>query len=384
MKLKKGFLKSLCSLILIISMIMSGNLFVNGEDNNTSKEIEISSDYTNRVQNYDTNIYGQCTTSFINKTDFGIETAEYYDNKLYVQYLDNNFNFITSKVIDIALPIWGGLYFGEENNYIVTGQHRDNDIENGGEVYRITKYDKDFNKLGKLSIYSDESYTLHPFYFGNVSIALQGNKLLVYTSRHRLDGHQSNILFKINTDTMELFDKNSMSDFPDNHVSHSLYQRVMFDDENIFCADVSDGYPKRSVYYNNSKISGSVLDIPGGIGDNITYTELNGIEMTDNYYLIAGMSELKSAVNNAYIACVNKTNGDVLFNWLTDSDMKYNIIGGLKLVKISNNEFVVMWQSGIHQASYYVIDEKGNKLCNEKKVERVLNLIKKKKEIKNY
>ena len=70
---------------------------------------------------------------------------------------------------------------------------------------RVIKYDKDFNRLeDALSISNDLSYTAWPFLGGNIVVAENNGELIIYTAENRYDGHQSNILFRININSMRL------------------------------------------------------------------------------------------------------------------------------------------------------------------------------------
>ncbi len=374
--MRKRKLLKVTSIFLCISMLMSPIEYIKAadslsaaSDNSVNKVNKvIDKEYNNGINCYETRVKGYCATSFIHETEDGMETAEYYDGKLYVQYLDKEYNLLNSTEVNLELPKWGGMYFGDEYNYVVMGKNKDNKSEHGGETYRITKYDKMFNEVDRLSVYSEESYTSIPFDNGNVSMALQDNILLVYTCRKRLDGHQSNICFKIDTKDMKIINQNGMSQFPVIHVSHSLGQKIAFDKDDVLYADVSDGVPIRSVYYNNLKISGAALAIPGEYGAGLTYTELNGIGVTDKYYLFTGMTQ-KNNANNAYLVSVNKETNKADINWLTNSScLKYEAVAGLKMVQLSENKFVVMWQSGRRKVTYCIVDNMGNRLSNNKVV----------------
>lgn len=67
-------------------------------------------------------------------------------NGLLVEYYDKDFNLTGTKIIGKELPVFGGFYATKDNYYVVTGENN-TDEDNTKEVYRITKYDKHWNKI---------------------------------------------------------------------------------------------------------------------------------------------------------------------------------------------------------------------------------------------
>lgn len=340
---------------------------IKGIQKDTDLELElgeIPSDYTNIPTALIPETYGTCCTSFWGKMPDGGYQLVVYDKNLYVNYYDSSLKLTYSQILDLELPLWGGVYLGTENNYVVCGQKRNGSEPNGGEVYRVIKYDKNFKRMNSSSFYSLETYTSVPFDVGNVSIAENGTTLTVYTSRLRLDGHQSNIALRINTSDMTIESDAGMSSLPDIHVSHSFRQIVKCDGTHMVYVDLSDGFPKRSVYLQSYYGDASLFDISGQYGDNVTNTEVSGLEISEKSYLVVGCS-MKNEAYNIFLSCYDKSGKNIEEQWLTgvvpfDSS---RVVGNSKITKLSDNRFLVMWavcRGAINSINYVVVDEKGN------------------------
>ncbi len=332
----------------------------------------ISQEYGNRITTVIPPVNAIKSTSTVSAlTDGGYQTAVYDDGKIYIQNYNADFQPSRTRAMQLELPIWGGMYLGKNNNYVVCGTPYHAAEEKGGEVYRIIKYDKDFNRLGSISLNGEETYTEIPFEGGNVSIDESGETLTVYTSRLRLDGHQSNIAIQIGTENMELLNSNGISDFPDIHVSHSFRQIVKYDGDESVYADVSDGSPVRSVFVQGNRWKKSVMDVAGQGGDNLTNAELSGLAISDTGYLIAG-SYLNYDENNIFVSYMDKITGNVEKKWLTCSTAFHpKCVYNPKIVEIGKNRYVVMWGnlvSGSYLTEYLIIDGMGNIVSDLKSV----------------
>lgn len=329
-----------------------------GKNENMESSFE-DTEYSNLVRNHTPEAWGKCRTSFLKKMQGGgYQTAIYNQGKIYIKNFSDDFKEEFSKVIDLELPLWGGLFLGKSYNYVICGKAYDSEMDDGGEVYRIIKYSKEFERISSISLNGTETYTALPFDGGNVSAAEKGDDLIVYTSRLRPDGHQSNISIRINTEDMTVSDENGMVSFPDVHASHSFRQIVKYDDTEPVYVDLSDGFPQRSIYLQTKKIKKALLDIAGDIGLNITNAELSGLAISDTNYLVVG-SYINHESNNIFLSSVDKESGEVNNQWLTNSTAfmpKY--FHNPRIVKISKNKFIIMW--GSLKTQYILVDGKGN------------------------
>ena len=365
MKIKfKSFIAILLVFISVFVSFTANYSVVNAVAINEIDTI-LPDDYSNIMENYSPTVYGTLRTSFLKKMDNGNYQVVCYADKLYILTYNSDFDLKESKSLDLELPKYGGVYLGEIYNYVVCGQNRNSNQEKGGEVYRIIKYDKNFNKIDSLSLYSDETYTIAPFDSGNVSIDEFGNELTVYTSRLRHDGHQSNLSIRINTDNMTIINPYELSAFPSMHASHSFREIVRYDNEDPVYVDLSDGNPKRSVYLQSVYGDASLMDISGDYGDNRTFAELSGLEISSTNYLVVG-TYLNNLMNNVFISSFDKTSGNVEKQWLTaSSPISTEAVGNPRIVKVNDNTFVVMWMSGIN-IEYVLVDGCGKIISNLK------------------
>ena len=72
--------------------------------------------------------------------------------KLLVEYYSSDFEPLSTKLIDNELPVFGAFYDSGNNYYVLSGQ--ENPKQNDSlEVFRITKYDKNWNKIKSCGLY---------------------------------------------------------------------------------------------------------------------------------------------------------------------------------------------------------------------------------------
>ncbi len=290
------------------------------------------------------------------------------------------------KEIPVELSQCTGFYEGEENYYLAFGQGNMEE-EDKREVYRVVKYSKDWKRLGAASVSGGESYTTSPYNFtSHTAMAEEDGTLILYTARQRYKTsdnlrHQSNVTIKIDTDKMKVTNVSSRS--PENHVSHSFAQYVVFDEGLPVYADHGDAYP-RGFALNVEDRGGScrqkvLMSFSGETGDNTTNALPGGLGIGADNYLFAGASSPQKGNDslkycNAFLAVMPKDdypNGKPQIKWLTNfpADGK-EYVSQVKFVSLNNNTFVVMWQtlketggsSSIGDFSYAVFDGTGKQV----------------------
>ena len=326
--------------------------------------------YSNEINDKIPSIYGKCRTSFLGELDDGgYQTVVFCSGVLYIDNYDADWNFVESKTVALELPSWGGIYLGKKYNYVVCGQSYDSELDDGGEVYRVIKYDKNFRRIDSISFSSAETYTAQPFYSGNVSIDESGNHLIVYTSRLRLDGHQSNIALRINTEDMTVADSYGMVSFPDVHVSHSFRQIVKYDGDTPVYVDLSDGAPVRSIYLQYDHTKMPLVKISGINGDNVTNAEVSGLEISDTHYFVVG-TYLNYEEQNVYLSCIDKETAEATTLWLTSATaFSPQTLYAPRITKIAEDRFVVMWNvAGTNSIQYLILNGAGNIICAQKQI----------------
>ena len=127
---------------------------------------------------------------------------------IYVEYYDSQYNITGSRQINPELPVFGGFYNGSDAYYIVTGQENPDESDDV-ECYRITKYDKSWNRIGSVGL--DNCNTYVPFDAGSLRMTESDGYLLIrtcHTMYQSSDGyhHQANVTIQIDVNKMQITD----------------------------------------------------------------------------------------------------------------------------------------------------------------------------------
>lgn len=317
------------------------------------------------------------------------------DSSIQVSYYNTSYQLQSSKTIAAELPRFGGFYASDSNYYIVSGQNNSNESASV-ECYRITKYDKNWNRLGSVGLF--DCNTTAPFEAGSCRMVQEGKYLFVHTCHQMYtssDGlrHQANLRIQVDTSTMTITDSySSVMNISWGYCSHSFDQYVLVDDDHIVTLDHGDAYPRAAavcVYKNNFSsgkfMSGwspvehyNALKIPGRTGANATGVSLGGFEQSDSAYLVAASSvPLDSAsysvsnIRNVVVSVVSKETGAATERWITD----YTDASAVKphLISIGSNEYMLLWMKTNADTVYYCkIDGEGNRLTDIKTKDAVL------------
>lgn len=332
--------------------------------------------------------WGSTITSYLlNNNDKTISVIEAND-VVTVETYDEQYNLIAKKSIEYELPLFDGFYSGEKYNYIAFGQANREENDNK-EVIRIVRYDKSFKRIDSVSIKGGESYTVVPFDAACGRMAEHGNTLVFHTSRTRYtteDGsnHQSQLTIIVNTSTMTV--TNDMGRFQSNHVSHSFDQYVLFDDNTHVLIDHGDAYP-RSIVLSKEKgtdySEADLFEIPGKIGANCTGVSIGGFEKSSANYIVA-MNTIDHSMVSEYTSYnmigLEMDQRDIILctlpkNNIDTTSVKQITLGKYvgsdkiasipKLVKISDEKLMVMWQeydtNNVRgDLKYVFIDKDGN------------------------
>lgn len=342
-------------------------------------------------------------------------------NKVIVNRYDKNGNMISMKELKFQGQKFGGFYRGEDYNYLIFGNDNNEKIDK--EVVRIVKYDREFNELGKLSVYG--AYTREPFGAGSLRCGEIGNIILVHTARGRYDGHQSSLTIAFDEDDMSLLSEDDMGAFQKNHVSHDFNQFVMADGNEFITVDHGDGYPRGILvswlstdnnqnlgdYYSyvtgNSIFSPSkkkeILTVFGsgnqtgvsiGSAINMATKVLVGVNRMDyskaksfNSYIIEGKDVYKRDI---VLYSLDKNTLEVTENKYTDyTKDKNTTYTAPKMVKLDDTRVMLIWNKlnmtwkklndqiidknlKTSVLQYLIVDENGNKLSEIKTVKDMI------------
>ena len=305
------------------------------------------------------------------------------ESGVYAVYYDSNYRVTERKRIPDELPVFGGFYETASNFYLVTGQENKKESDSV-EVFRITKYDKKWNRIGACGLFGANTYI--PFDAGSCRMDSTGDYLVIRTSHEMYaspdDGlhHQANVTILVNTKTMTI--AQSFTDTANNmagYASHSFNQFVKLENNKIVAVDHGDAYPRSIclMNYPTDVTTGrfmtaynitttNVLSFPGNTGQNFTGAMAGGFEISGSAYLIAGCSVrqddsfTKNRTYNVFVASVNKSTKAVTMNWITDYPEGETAASNPHLVKTGTGAYMLLWSRG-SRVFYTKLDAAGKK-----------------------
>lgn len=141
--------------------------------------------------------------------------------------------------------------------------------------------------------------------------------------------HQANCSFVVNEEDMTLVDSyTGVMNLGEGYVSHSFMQLIRTDGEYIYRVDLGDAYP-RGIAFTMTKtgdklqdpsLYGSLFTIDGNTGYNYTGYSLTGLELSEEYYLVAGLGveKLNDDQKNIFISSSRKAEPSGNRTWITN------------------------------------------------------------------
>ena len=342
----------------------------------------------NSVEAQDYDMYGHRISSYLTTSPNGWlmrVQAGAIDDKVLVEYYDNSYNIQRTVTVPLALPLFGAFYESSSNYYILTGQNND-DQDKSREVYRVTKYSKNWEVQGYCSLTSNTEgiNTVHPFEDGSARMTMNGNYLYVRTCRtmykNVVDGrnHQSNLTFSIDTSNMTLADQyGSALGTKYGYVTHSFNQFIQVDNGKLVGLDQGDSHPRALVMLkypsdlNGGKFAPKsqengceevhFMDFPEG-GGNYTGASVGGFEYSDSAYLTAGNYDSSGMYSsrNVFVASVSKSGTQPTVKYFTNYSGE-DSASTPYLIKTGSNQFMLMW-SNRGTVYYTVLDGNGNQV----------------------
>lgn len=323
--------------------------------------------------------YNHVNRSFFTTAGDGYMRVYGADNgTVFVEYYHSDFTFYSNYIIPSGLPIFGGFYEDENSYYVLTGQEN-YDESDDREVYRLTRFNKNWLELGHASVYG--ANTTVPFQ-GGCDFAEYQNHLIVRTARQMycIDSayYQANITLRFNMDTMKeepsFYGASTFNRV--GYISNSFNQFVSVDtDGTVICIDHGDYNPRSAVlgkyenkadenFVGNGKVncySGFpivvfeklIYDDNGYADPNITGANVGGLEISKTSYLTVGSVIDKRSdyrmneSRNAYLSVTPKepfSENNTRMIWFSDFVKEdYTCATNPHLVKINDDRFLVMW-----------------------------------------
>ena len=354
-----GFLLSICLVIsLFPSMYTEAATTTCTIYNGTNVEWQNYSKWASPTTSY----LSECADGTIMRVQYGSSIEG-----ILVEYYNTSYDFISSKIIPEELPIFGAFYETDTNYFLLTGQTNEQESAEV-EVYRITKYDKQWKRIGSTGLY--DCNTTIPFYAGSARMDDWGKYLLIRTCHEMYrtsDGynHQANVTIQLDMETMQITD--SFTDIMNTscgYVSHSFNQFIKIEDGKIVAVDHGDAHLRgvTLIRYKTDLSTGKFVPIwesfcevtnamkfPGEIGENVTGAAIGGFELSDSRYLITGHSveqdsnNLTRKTRNVFVIAVDKNKLESKINWLTSYEEGDGTTSTPQMVKINDNRFLVLW-----------------------------------------
>ena len=288
--------------------------------------------------------------------------------KLLVEYYSSDFEPLSTKLIDNELPIFGAFYDSGNNYYVLSGQ--ENPKQNDSlEVFRITKYDKNWNKIKSCGLYG--ANTTVPFDAGSARMTHSGDHLLVRTCHEMYkssDGnnHQANVTIEVDMPSMTITDSyTGVMNVDYGYVSHSFNQFIKTDGNHIVALDHGDAHPRSAVLvkYNSDFTTGKffpsyfeqvsnidVVTYPEYTAGHYNYTgaAIGGFDVSSSSYIVAQSTVDLDYINtsetrNVYVSAVSKDLSTNKLNKITSYAEGTASASVPQLVKINNNSFLLLW-----------------------------------------
>ena len=317
----------------------------------------------------------------------GYTRVEYNGGKLLVETYDKSLKIKSKGTVSLDLPIYGGVYICDDYNFVVTGQNNPHESDSV-EVFRVTRYTKDWKKQGYASLFGGN--TVIPFDAGSLRFARAGDVLYVRTAHEMYtysDGlnHQANLTMVVDVSDMTMLDAHyEISNRNHGYISHSFNQFIIVDGNELLALDHGDAIPRSIIIskyrtpagkksFSDAVDTVEVLKIANNIYHyNFTGVSLGGFDYSDTHYLVAGNTcaqtggiDQSEAQRNIFVTYTDKNNfteaGTRIIYLTTYAENAGVDISNAHLVKILNNKFCVIWS--VEDTVYYcMVDGMGNKV----------------------
>lgn len=363
-----------------LSVVIAVTLVVGMMSGYTVNAVTITCDtYSGtNIGSYDYSTWASPMESYLYAKSDGTFMRVQYGSKidgLLVEYYDEDYNLMGHKIVSGELPIFGGFYATDNYYYVVTGQENP-EASDVVDVYRITKYDTDWNKIKSVNL--SNCNTTVPFYAGSCRMDMSGKYLVIRTSHKMYSGHQSNLTMEVNVNTMTITDSfTQVMNYEYGYVSHSFNQFVKLDNNKIVSIDHGDTYPRcvALIKYPTDISTGTfqskacqminVMRFAGEAGNNTTGASVGGFEISDSKYIVAGNTVVQNdnfenaVTRNIFVAAVDKSTSEVSTTLITGYSEGEQTTTTPQMVKISRDKFMILWTRG-EDVYYTLIDGEGN------------------------
>ncbi len=338
---------------------------------------------SNKSANYYSTYASTVKSCIYEDSDNNLWRAEFIDSKIVIEkYSQGAKKLIKTFSVNPELPIYGGVFFGKDYNYVVSGR-KNPDYDDNIEVLRVTKYTKQWEKVDHASVFG--ANTLEPFHAGSCRMTEASGKLYVdtcHTMYKSDDGlnHQANMCFVIDETQMTVINSHyEVWNLSIGYVSHSFNQFIKTDGEKIYRIDHGDAHPRGiPIIVNN--VDGSIRNVnytipvtfEGAIGQNSTGASIGGLEVSSDTILFPYNQEpdSSSSFRNILINVTSKSLEKSYQKNITNYDESSNVTCSTpQIVKVNNDMYVVLWEETNKTTSEKTVrlvsvDRNGDKISN--------------------
>ncbi|MGN0394204.1 MAG: hypothetical protein ACI4EF_02475, partial [Coprococcus sp.] len=378
MRISRISYKKLIYLAVFISIISAGILAFHTI---SGKCITVHAETNENGQNYSefaNTVYSYLTTD---AKGHYIRVQAKNDGTVTVYYYDRNFNYIKEIKLKKELPIFGAFYETDTNYYILTAQSNPNQNDKK-EVYRITKYDKNFKRISSCGIKAEKTQTYSPIY-GSARITHQGRYLYINTAQTSYalyDGlhHQSSECLRVDTKSMK------MEAYEIGFVSHSYDQHILVDGNKIWTADINDASSSivlnyrtigdnSDIIYNSKKLMRADPTMEG-IWSIYLGISMGSFKASDTSFMVAGTYDIdynKESGRDVFVVSMDKETGSVNMNYLTNSVENVDYPTTPHMVEIGKNKYMVLWSKD-NYVYYTCVDGNGETITKTYKMRGAL------------
>ena len=312
----------------------------------------------------DYEVYGSCVYSSMTEDSEGnFMRVEADGDRICAEYYSPEFELLSRVKIKRELSGYGGCFIGKTENYIVYTKDNLGEGDNT-EVFRIVKYDKNWNRMGACSIYG--ANTQYPCKAGSLRMTEIDGKLYVHTCHQMykaVDGlnHQACMFFELDQASMELTQHQ-----PEKwHASHSFNQFVMEKGKELYWLDHCDARDLRLTKSSKDNIKSykrtCIIRIGGASGANETGLGVGGMSFIGGHVVTVGNSVDQSAEpysargkRNIFVTFTDpefadrsgyEDDGTTEVKWLTSYEEDSPVTVRVPhLVKASDDLMYVLWE----------------------------------------
>jgi len=366
-------------------------------ENTQSEESTLLSESSGGVQkkmsSYFSNWASPVTSYMYVNNDNTFCVADVSNNIIRIDtYNIGDYKLINSKTVNMELPIFGGIYSGNDYNFIVFGQENASE-SNEIVTFKTVKYSKQWEKISEVD-YSNNN-TIVPFSAGSLRMA-EHNGYLYVRSSHKMykssDGynHQSNITYSVDINNMNIVDQYStVMNVDYGYVSHSFDQYIAVDNGKLITLDLGDAYPRSVVLvkYNNSLNNGKFISngncssvdmfkISGDVGNNYTGVTIGGFEISDKNYIsvISSIDQnKKSDFRDVIMLLCDKNSSSAKEINITNYANSGKTASTPYIAKTSDKNYIILWEefsnSVDNGVKYVKVNENGELLTEIKSFE---------------